>query len=153
MTNGSAPGRLRRWHPLPGSMLLLPVLLMIVVTFCTYCWYRDRTVALRQQTTSGTIVAHEPANHNRYGYTFKVNEKTYSGWKGPSDSEKFAVGQIVTVHYDPLDPNNNALVDFNELATDDLGPLPLLVGGLLVVAGFEVFRRRSVRKSTRLSPG
>ena len=98
-------------------------------------------------------MTHEPANHDRYGYTFKVNEKIYSGWKSPSDSEKFAVGQIVTVHYDPLDPNNSALVDFNELATDDLGALPLLVGGLLVVVGFEFFRRRSAQKSKRLIPG
>ena len=105
-------------------------------------------MALREQTTSGIITAHEPANHNRYGYTFKLNEKTYSGWQVPSDSEQFAVGQVVTVHYDPVDPNNNALVDFNELSWRAFGPVPFLAAAIASVALFVLERRRALRKTT-----
>ena len=125
---------------------------VIGVTFCTYAWYRDRAVALREQTTSGAIIAHEPANHDRYGYTFNVNEKTYSGWQVPYGSEQFAVGQVVTVHFDALDPNNSSLVDYNELGSRALGPVPLLVAGILAVALFVFVRRRAVPQSVKPIP-
>ena len=48
---------------------------------------------MREQTTSGAIIAHEPANYDRYGYTFNLNEKTYCGWQVPYGSEQFAVGR------------------------------------------------------------
>jgi hypothetical protein len=67
---------LRSWHRPLWRMLIIPAPLIIGVMFFTYGWYADRVVARREQTTSGTIVAHEPANHNRYGYTFSVNNQT-----------------------------------------------------------------------------
>ena len=121
---------------------------MIGLMFCVYGWYRDRAVGWREQTTSGTITAHEPANHDRYGYIFKVNEKTYTGWQSSYDSVTFTVGQLVTVHYDPLDPNNNALVDFNELSWRAFGPVPFLAAAIASVVLFVLERRRALRKST-----
>jgi hypothetical protein len=143
----------RHWHNLLSSILIFAVLLTLALMFFVYPWYKDRSVAARQQTASATIVAHEPANHNRYGYTFNVNQKTFSGWLVPHDSDQFAVGQLVTIHYDPLDPNNSGLVDFNELADGDLAPVLPLAAIIAFVALIEFLRRRGTSKSTGVVSG
>jgi hypothetical protein len=89
-------------------------------------------IAQRQQTTSGTILTHEPSNHNRYGYNFSVSDKPYSGWHVPERDEP-TIGQRVTVYYDPIDPNASALDDFGELALRDLRPVPAEIGGSALV--------------------
>ena len=133
-------------------MLIIPAPLIIGLTFFTYEWYADRVVARREQTTSGTIVTHEPANHQRYGYKFSVNNQTYSGWQVPHDGDQFAIGQVVTVHYDPLDPDNSALVDFDELSDRVSGPLLLMVAVILFLVLFMFERRRVARRSTSSTP-
>ena len=144
----------RHWHRPHWSILIFAVVwTAFAVTFWVYPWYKDRAVAARQQTASGTIVAHEPSNHDRYGYTFSANQKTYSGWQIPYDDVQFTVGQVVTVHYDPLDPNNSALVDFSELGDGALGPLPLLIAAIPFVVLIEFLRRRGNPKSTRVISG
>jgi hypothetical protein len=143
---------LRSWRRPCWRMLIIAAPLIIGVTFFTYGWYADRVVARREQTTSGTIVAHEPANHDRYGYTFSVNNQTYSGWQVPHDGDHFAIGQVVTVHYDPLDPNNSALVDFDELSDRASAPVPLLVAVILFLVLFMFERRRVARRSTSSIP-
>ena len=143
---------LRSWHRPLWRMLIITVPLIIGVTFFTYGWYADRVVARREQTTSGTIVAHEPANHDRYGYTFSVNNQTYSGWQLPYDGDQFAIGQVVTVHYDPLNPNNSALVDYHELSYRALAPVPFMVAVILFLALFMFERRRALRRSTNSTP-
>ena len=135
----------------PYSPLIIAAPWVIGLTFCLYGWYRDRAVASREQTTPGTITAHEPSNHDRYGYTFKLNERTYSGWQVPSGSEQFAIGQVVTVHYDPIDPKNNALVDFNELSWRAFGPVPFLVVAISSIALFVLERRRALRRARPVS--
>src|SRR5580658_10285424 len=74
-------------------------------------WTSDRAVAKREQTVLGTSIAHEPANHNRYRYSFSVDGKPYSGWESPRKEEPH-IGQQLTVYYDPADPATNALTDF-----------------------------------------
>jgi len=94
---------------------------------------KDGEVAKRERTVLGTITAHQPANHNRYGYTFSLNGQSYSGWETPRKEEPL-IGQLVTVYYDPADPTQNALTDFAELKIESLGPLPVLllgIGGLV----------------------
>ena len=134
-------------------MLIIAALLIIGVTFFTHGWYADRVVARREQTTSGTIVAHEPSDHDRYGYTFSENNQTYSGWQVPYDRDQFAVGQVVTVHYDPLNPSNSALVEYHELSYRALAPVPLLVAIILFLVLFMYERRRVGRRSTSSIPG
>ena len=128
-------------------MLLVAAPFMIGAVLCIYEWYSVRVVAGRQQTTSGTIVVHEPANHDRYGYNFNVNKNTYSGWQIPYGDAQFKIGQVVTVHYDPLDPNDSALVDYNELSFRVLGPVPFLFAGILFVTGIIFARRRAASKT------
>jgi hypothetical protein len=57
-------------------------------------WRTDGQIAARQRTTSGVITAHDPANHNQYGYKFEVEGKSYTGWEGPKDRE-LAIGETV----------------------------------------------------------
>lgn len=137
---------LRNWRPPTWEMLIIAAPFMIGTAFCINQWYADQVVARREQTTSGTIVAHEPANHDRYGYTFNVNGKPYTGWQSPYDSVTFTIGQVVTVYYDPLDPNVSALVDYDELSWIAFGPVPFMAG-ILLVAAFIFLRRRPAPKS------
>jgi hypothetical protein len=74
----------------------------------------DSDVASRQATTVGQIVAHEPSNHNRYGYTFQVNGHEYTGWETPEKAEP-RMGQSVTIYYDARTRDENALTDYSKL--------------------------------------
>jgi hypothetical protein len=117
---------------LPWLSLLIVTPWMIGAALGIYGWHRDRVIAQRQQTTSGTILTHEPGNHDRYGYNFSVSDKPYSGWYTPENNEP-TIGQRVTVYYDPIDPNTSALDDFGELALRDLRAVPALIGGSALV--------------------
>ena len=102
---------------------------------------RESQIAGRQQTTLGIVTAHEPANHNRYGYRFQVNDKTYNGWQSPGNDE-LAIGKQVIVFYDPQNPTRSALTDFHDLSIYSLGPVPMLLFGIGGVALFILYRRR-----------
>jgi hypothetical protein len=73
----------------------------------------DRELSLREKATFGTILLHEPRNHNRYGYKFEVSGREYSGWESPLKDEP-GIGSTVTVYHDPLNPSESALTDFSE---------------------------------------
>ena len=104
-------------------------------------------IAERQRTTSGIITAHEPGNHNQYGYRFEVDTKSYMGWQSPKDNE-LAIGKTVTVYYDPHDPRKNALTDFHEVATLGMGPAPMLLFGIGAVVLLIFYGRRRRSRST-----
>jgi hypothetical protein len=94
--------------------------------------------------------AHEPANHNRYGYIFSVDGRSYTGWESPRKDE-LEIGKQVVVYYDPNDPAKNALTDFGELSIEKFGPIPTLMFGIggvaLVFSGpnAECWRLRNFR--------
>jgi hypothetical protein len=107
-------------------------------------------IARRQQTTSGIVTAHEPANHNSYGYRFDVDGKAYAGWQSPGNDE-LAIGKQVIVFCDPQDPSRNALTDFHDLSTSSLGPVPMLLFGIGAVAVFILYKRRRITTTSNLS--
>jgi hypothetical protein len=107
-------------------------------------------IAGRQQTTSGIVTAHEPANHNRYGYKFEVDGKAYAGWQSPKDNE-LAIGKQVIVFYDPQNPSRNSLTDFHDLSTSSLGPVPMLLFGIGAVAVFILYRRSRSKTTPELT--
>lgn len=107
-----------------------------------YSGISEQGVAKRQRMTQGFITAHEPANHNRYGYVFSANGKSYSGWESPG-REGLEVGQEVRVYYDPRDPSTNALTDFGDLSVGTFGPIPTLLFGIGAVAFFISYTRKN----------
>jgi hypothetical protein len=100
-------------------------------------------VAARQRTAQGTIIAHEPQNHDRYGYSFSVEGRVYRGWDSVLN-RAFTLGQRVQVYYDPADPETNALQDFAHRSLDALAPVPFLVFASVGVFGtIFIVRRRA----------
>jgi hypothetical protein len=96
--------------------------------------HREGAVAARQQTTIGTIIRHEPENHNRYGYTFHAQGREYVGWETPLAAEP-RMGQAVTVYYDGVNPTENALTDFADLRDAARGQAVALLVIFTVISG------------------
>jgi len=125
----------------PSWMLLLVALPWAFgIVYGLYQWRLDSLVAERQQTTTGTITAHEPANHDRYGYVFSMNGSTYHGWEFPQN-RKYSIGERVTVYYDPTNPTRSSLTEFDQLSLRAFGPVPLALIGAGGVA-FYIYKRR-----------
>jgi hypothetical protein len=101
--------------------LIIPIPWVLGAVFFMVSAHNSKEVSLREQVTVGTIILHEPENHNRYGYKFQVAGRPYTGWETPLKKEP-RIGQSVAVHYDPLDPNENALTDFSERSDRALYP-------------------------------
>ena len=114
----------------------------IGLSFLIYEGLTDRAIAQREKAVQGIITSHEPANHNRYGYTFSANDKSYSGWEIPRRTEP-TIGQSVVVYYDPDDPHRNSLTNFADLSLESFGPMPLLMFGIRAAALFIRGQRRS----------
>jgi hypothetical protein len=131
------------------ALVVLPWVIGVLFILYKSEVYRD--VATREQTTAGTITAHEPANHSRYGYTFMVEGRRYHGWQIPQGSEEWKVGQRVVVYYDAADPTTNALRDFTAEKDGIRASLPLLVAGIVTVVLLIIFLRR--KAGSRQSPG
>jgi len=135
-------------------LVLIPFILGATVLLSLSEEYSD--VAPRQQTAAGTIVRHEPSNHNRYVYTFAVERHVYSGWD--TVAKEPSIGQSVRVYYDPLNPATNALTDFNERSYSLRGPAiailffsAILAGGILVLSA--VGRARNKGKPPETGSG
>lgn len=134
----------QRWRRPSWWNLLIVLPWVLGAVLAIHTWAVDRAVAEREQTVVGTITAHEPANHNRYGYSFSVHGRPYSGWESPRKEEPH-IGQRVTVFYDPNNPATSALTDFKDLKVESLGPLPLILLGVGAVA--YVIHKRRIRNS------
>lgn len=139
------------WSP-PSWWNMLVVLPFVVgIVFSLYGWRADRVAAAREQTAHGQIVSHQPYEHDRFGYTYSVNGRAYSGWAYPS-SHDYAVGQRVMVYYDPVDPRMSSLNDFADDAWAAFRPVPLFVSIVIVVAVL-IFFRRGATAGRRIAPG
>jgi Protein of unknown function (DUF3592) len=138
----------RSWnHPKWWNLLVvLPWLLGLA--FLIQESRTESRIAARQQTTSGIVTAHEPANHNRYGYKFEVNDKTYTGWQSPGNAE-LSIGKQVIVFYDPQNPSRSALTDFHDLSRSSLGPVPMLLFGIGAITLFILSRRRPNKTTSK----
>jgi hypothetical protein len=112
-----------------------------------YQWNVDRDIARREQTAQGVITAHEPANHNRFGYVFTVNGKSFTGWES-SGKDGLEIGRPVLVYYDPLNPNKNALTEFGDRGLSSLGPVPTMLFGIGAVTWYITAKRRKNRAVT-----
>ena len=137
----------------PSWWYLLPVLPWTILTiFSVHKWAVDRDIATRERTTEGVINAHEPANHNRYGYAFSVNDKSFSGWESPG-KDGLEIGKQVLVYYDSIDPNRNALTEFQDSSTNALGPVPLMLSGIGAIAWYIWTRRAKELNQVKSNSG
>jgi hypothetical protein len=115
-------------------LVLWPV--PFVLLFCIRASVTDSKVAQRQLSAVATINAHDPPNHDRYGYVFKVGGEQFTGWAYPSDGHAYSIGEHVDIYFDPLNPAKNSTVGFRSVAIDDLFFVPFCV---VVLAGLPVF--------------
>lgn len=113
-----------------------------------YQWNVNRHIASREQTTQGIITAHEPENHNRFGYSFTVAGRRFTGWDSPVD-DGLEIGRSVLVYYDPANPDTNALTEFGERGLSSLGPAPLLLFGVGTISWLITTRRRKLRRDSK----
>ena len=121
--------------------------MVLGVVVLTYMGVSNFIVARRQQTATGVVTAHEPANHDRYGFMFTLAGRKYFGW-GSTDSKKLEIGQTVCVYYDPQDPSNNSLKAFGILGLEYSGPLPPLLLAIVAAIGvIKSLRNRRVKPS------
>ena len=95
-------------------LVLIPWVIGALFLMSTARRYSDS--ASRQQTATGTIVSHEPANHNRYGYRFEAAGQPYTVSQTPRDREP-KIGDLVKVYYDSADPTQNGRVHLSSEAT------------------------------------
>ena len=121
----------QNWKSWRNLLVILPWAFGLVLS--VHEWNMDREIAKRERITQGIITTHEPSNHNRYGYTFSVGGRSYSGWESPQANE-FEVGKQVDVYFDPNKPAKNALTEFGQRSVQSLGPAPLLMFGIGAVA-------------------
>jgi hypothetical protein len=141
-------GRIARdWNPPSWWNLLVTVPWGIGLIFFLCSSVSDQAIAGREQTTYGIIRTHEPANHNRFGYEFSVNGKSYSGSDIPARG--YEIGQRVPVYYDPLDPTMSSLDSFAGPADQSLGGALLCAVGTTAVAVIIFVRRGAHAQKSR----
>jgi hypothetical protein len=117
-----------------------------------YSFYSGLQVAGRQQITNGSIDTHDPSNHDRYGYTFSVGKRKFTGWASPGSFRDFHVGETITVYYDPSDPTTNSPSDFHET---NPGSSLILSWCLLVAVAIPLsifLQRRASKKAVAKTP-
>ena len=62
------------------------------------------------------------------------------------------IGGTVQFSYDPLNPNKNALMEFGDRGLEILGPVPIMLVGIGLVALYIRTQRRNNRTSLSWSP-
>ena len=111
------------------------------LVLCIHGWQKDRAIASREKKAPAIVTAHEPKNHNRYGYTFPADGYLYTGWDTPR-SVVPQIGQEISIYYDPRDPATNSMADFSQNSLDSFGPVPLVLFGIGGVTLFVFWKRR-----------
>lgn len=116
----------RRWENPSWWNLLVVLPWTLAAIFLGFHWHMDRVIAARQQTSTGTITAQEPAHHNRYQYVFSVNGRQFAGWGSPVTDGR-EVGNSIVVYYDPLDPARNSPEDFHTSGVHKIETVPVIL--------------------------
>ena len=95
------------------------------------------------EETQGEITSRDYSNSLdiAYYYTFEVNGETYSGndgWMCPDNynCRTFSEGDLVTISYDPFNPNKNEILDdsFSLGILICCGSIPVLILGAILFA-------------------
>ncbi|HLZ75409.1 hypothetical protein [Phenylobacterium sp.] len=85
----------------------------------------DVTIGDRELVASARVTSYDPENH-LYSYVFTYGEGQYAGNGHPLDGT-LRVGQQTPTYFDPIAPQDNALIDFRSSGRSTLfGPTWLL---------------------------
>jgi hypothetical protein len=103
-------------------------------------------IAKREQVAEAMITAHKPEDHDRYQHVFTVAGRGFYGWDMPPNHD-FAIGDRITIYYDPANPNRNSMSEFEGAATGTAVPIAFCV---VVVIGAVWFTW--ARKNGRIPP-
>lgn len=133
--------QLEHWKNPRWSYLLVVLPWLVALVLFTGFALADKAIAAREQTTTGTIIAHDPSNHDSYQYGYVVAGRSFRAWQVPH-RDTWQIGTQVVVFYDPRNPEVSSLIDFAERSADDAGPIPLLVLGIVGFVAFIFCRRR-----------
>ncbi len=132
--------RFARWDNPPWWFASIALPWVIGLTLLGVHARRDSVRASREQTTTGVISGHDRGNHDSYEYTYSVGGHTFREWEIP-ESVEWRIGQQVIVYYDPLDPGESSLVDFDDRRYQDAGPIPFLLLGIAGILGYIGYKR------------
>jgi len=96
------------------------VLLVVLGAFGIYVldWTKYHRLAKSAVQTEGSVVSKEPANDRSIHYSFKVNDRLYSGVGNAGginpEFDQLNVGDPVKVSYDPENPEESFLGNAKE---------------------------------------
>ena len=129
-----------------------PVILLLIVGQ-SYLAYQDGLISTRERTIAAYVNSIETGNHASSKYTFAVNGRSYSGWGYPEgfrQGVKFHIGEQILVHYDPQNPSENSMQDYQSQSIGNYQMIPFY---LLILAAFPAWvffmRRRHKRMLSR----
>lgn len=140
----------RQWsHPPSWWNLFVLWPLPFVLAFCIYSQRTDLQIAKRQLTAVATINSHDPSNHDRYGYTFAVDGRQFTGWAYPNDKRDFSIEERIVIYFDPIDPARNSTDDFHKVSNRDLFFVSFCLLAIVVLPLVIFFQRRSRLKASK----
>ena len=133
-----------------------PLLLVAACASLAAC-YNDapqyRNLASRYKTVTGRLSLRQCGNHNTVFYTFQLEAQSYFGESRELDCSKAAVGDPVTVFYDPVHPEVHTLTEPRRLYEQERGyhipvwTLPAIFLPLLLI--LRTLNGMRLRRSTR----
>lgn len=150
MTSFTAPpGELRRTAEVPSVSIVLALSLLVCV-FGSLAqgieWQRESYLAAREEMVSARLVRHRVEGGTRSSSTIWTYSFQAMGREFQNDATRYrdsdAIGQFITVYYDPRDPRRSSDIYFSELA--ELSRFEFLcftVGAVAVASGLAVVRR------------
>jgi len=127
-------------HRSSGFAFVFVVGVALPFSFYATQYIQHGLAAARERTTAGVLTAHEPQNHNRYEFSYMVAGQSLRAWDVGTvncDQGVLAVGNTVTVYYDPRHPDDAHLCSFAGTLKDERDILVLLCvfGGFLALVG------------------
>ena len=119
------------------------------LVMASYDSHREHSIAMRQESTTGTVTAYHSSNHNRCSYRFTFEGKEYVG-ESSAPTSSVSIGQHVDIYFDRTDPRTNSLTDFEGESRNNASFARFLLIGLFGVIGLILYSKwRSPKTGTR----
>jgi hypothetical protein len=133
------------WWYLLAYWFVIPVIVISIILSV-----KDAETVKRQRIILTPVIAIDSQNHECLRYKFYIGDSSYTGCgfvKGAKPED------IITVYYDPFDPNRNHTESFQESSRGDLFFLPFCLFTLVASPLFIWWRRRVFRSRNDIRTG